>query len=125
MKRIATNVALMFFASSVSAQEFSQDALLGRWEFVAYAEVGSPYNRNSVGVVYEFRPDGTLIAELPSGNQEWAYRVDGETLYFDGPRGEQVWQVRSFEPETELMLIDQPNLALIKDINTLMFMERR
>jgi len=125
MKRILLGIAMIIFAKSASAQEFSQDALIGRWEFVSYAEIGSPDDRTNVGVVVEFHPDGRMITELSSGDREWTYKVEGETVYFIGGPKDQTWQVHAFEPVATLVLVDQPNIKLIQNINTLMYLERR
>ena len=125
MKRILLGIATIIFATSASAQEFSQEALIGRWEFMSYAEIGSPDDRTNVGVVVEFHADGRMVTELSSGDREWTYRVEDETVYFMGGPKDQTWQVHTFEPDATLVLIDQPDITLIQNINVLMFMERR
>ena len=125
MNRVLSGIAMIFLATSACAQEFSQDALIGRWEFVSYAEIASPDERTNVGVIVEFHADGRMITELRSGDREGTYRVEDETVFFIGGPKDQIWQVHEFEPNTALVLVDQPDITLILNVNTLMYLERQ
>jgi hypothetical protein len=98
------------------AQEFSAEALLGQWEFAAYAEANSPEERIPVGVLFEFRPGGVLVTKRSTGDVESRYSVDGETVTYADARGEQTWKVREFAPNASIV---------IENRGTLMYLERR
>lgn len=66
-----------------------------------------------------------MITELRSGDREWTYRVEDETVYFIGGPKDQTWKVHELEPDTALVLVDEPDIALILNVNTLMYLERR
>lgn len=107
---------LTVISMSVLAQEFSAQALLGKWEFTAYAERSSPDDRTPVGAVFEFRPNGVLITTMRDTQTESSYSVDGDTFRYQDANGEQVWTVREFEPDISIVLENR---------STLMFLERR
>lgn len=99
-----------------SAQDFSAAALIGEWEFTAYAESDTPDARVAVGVRFEFRPDGTLISKMPTGDVESRYSVDGNTILYSDANGEQTWILRAFEPGKSIVFENR---------GTLMYFERR
>jgi hypothetical protein len=115
-KRISMLCLLMWLGSAAWAQEFSAEALLGKWEFVAYAERDAPEERRPVGVIFEFRPDGVMISMMPDGAVESAYSVDGNTMRYGGQGGEQTWTVRTFVPDESIVM---------ENAGTLMYLERR
>jgi hypothetical protein len=98
------------------AQEFSAEALLGQWEFTAYAEASSPEERTPVGVLFEFRPGGVLLTKRPNGDVESSYSVDGDIVTYSDARGEQIWTIREFNPEVSIVIDNR---------GTLMYLERR
>jgi hypothetical protein len=114
-KRSALLLACL--ASSVAwAQEFSAEALLGQWEFTAYAEASSPEERTPVGAVFEFRPSGVLVTKRSSGDVESRYSVNDDIVTYSDARGEQTWRVRAFEPGASIVFENR---------GTLMYLERR
>lgn len=102
--------------TAASAQQFSADALIGLWEFTAYAEERDPGERTPVGVLFDFRPNGTLISKMSTGDVESHYSVDGMTIHYSDARGEQTWTVRAFEAGVSLVFENR---------GTLMYLERR
>lgn len=102
--------------SFASAQELSREALIGEWEFTAYAETSTPNDRVAVGVVFDFRPDGTLITKRSTGDVESRYSIEGATIRYSGQGGEQTWIVRAFEPGVSIVF---------ENGGTLMYLERR
>ncbi len=115
MKRIAV-LFVCFVGAAAWAQQFSAEALVGLWEFTAYAEESAPSERTPVGVLFEFRPNGTLISKMSTGDVESSYSVDGMTIHYSDARGEQTWTVRAFEPGVSLVFDNS---------GTLMYLERR
>jgi hypothetical protein len=108
---------LVCLASSLAlAQEFSADELLGQWEFTSYAEASSPEERTPVGVLFEFRRGGVVVAKRSTGDVESSYSVDGTTVTYSDARGSQTWIVREFEPGVSIVIANS---------GTLMYLERR
>ena len=113
-------VAFCLFAGAMSApstaqEPMSRQQLEGTWNFTATAEVETPEQLMPVGLIMEFRSDGTIISKMPNGDQESVYRLDGDTIRYRDANGEQTWEIRSFEPDTSFV---------VENRQTLMFFER-
>jgi hypothetical protein len=102
-------------ALSVAQEPMSQQELEGTWNFRATAELETPEQNTPVGLIMEFRPDGTIVSKMPKGDQEAVYRLDGGTIRYRDANGEQIWEIRSFEPDTSFV---------VENRGTLMFFER-
>ena len=109
-------LASILLAPPAWAQEFSVAALIGAWEFVAYAERSAPEQKTPVGIVFEFKEGGTMVTKTPNGDIESTYKVDGNTMTYAGDGGEQTWEVSSFEPDESLVM---------QNDSVLMYLERR
>ena len=112
------SVALLacFVSTFAWPQEFSAQALLGRWEFTAYAEASSPQERTPVGVLFEFRTGGVLVTKTSTGDVEAKYTVNGNTVTYSDARGEQPWRILEFKPDVSIVIDNR---------GTLMYLERR
>ena len=113
-------VAFCLVAGAMSAlttaqESMSRQQLEGAWNFRATAEVETPEELMPVGLIMEFRSDGTIISKMPNGDQESVYRLDGDTIHYRDVNGEQTWEIRSFEPDTSFV---------VENRRTLMFFER-
>ena len=117
MLRISAGIlAAVLLATTLWAQTITQEQLIGRWIFEAYAEIDSPEERRPVGAVFEFNPDGTFKSRRSTGEEaEVTYTVDGNTIIYSDARGEQIWTIQSFESGESLIVDNQ---------ETLMFLER-
>lgn len=107
MKNI--NLSMVFllalFSSMGWAAELNSENLVGKWEFVNWAEAASPKETHAVNVVMDFRPDGQVHTEMPKGTVIESYKIDGDTIVYQGKRGEQKWALVSFTP-AESMVVD-------------------
>ena len=102
-------VSFCLLVVSVSALDaaqarMSRQQLEGAWTFRATAETDTPEREMPVGLIMEFRSDGTVISKMPNGDQEAVYRLDGETIRYRDANGEQNWEIRSFKPDTSFVV---------------------
>lgn len=116
LTRLACTLGIIALATGAFAQGLSQEQLTGRWEFTAFADVDAPDDRTPVGVIMDFQPDGAVITQMSTGDQEATYRLDGDTILYSSADGDQQWHIRSFEPDDRLV---------VEHDRSLMFFERR
>ena len=89
-------------ATSGFGQELTINDLVGEWTFVSWMERDDETSKRTVNIQMEFRSDGTVINHLKKGDTLAHWTVDGSVITYTDERGEQIWQVLSFEPGQSL-----------------------
>ncbi len=84
VKRLATfflmlTTILLSFPACESEPENVEEHLIGRWEIVNATRDGRPAETLS-DLYYEFNADGSMLTNLPVGEAESTYEIDGSTL---------------------------------------------
>jgi hypothetical protein len=113
--RLFLLTALFLLSTSAGAQSLAPQDLEGAWDYTHYADADTPDQKRPVGAKMEFRPDGTLVMTLSTGRADATWAVEGNTIVYNDTNGEQVWQVRSYEPGKSLV---------VEHRRALMFFER-
>lgn len=122
MFRMPALFVLLVLAATAGAQDdrpvklSTPEQLIGEWIYVARADRDSPDDRIPVGFILEFRADGTTVTKTTTHELNGTYVLDGKTIIYSGPDGEETWTVRSFEPGKFLV---------VESSGTLSFLERR
>ncbi len=118
MKKINITIVLfsILFSMSSWAADLTVKELTGEWEFVYWADSDDLDNRHKVGIVMDFRPDGTVISRKPDGNITEHYKLKGNTIIYTGKRGDQTWKLVSFAPGKSLV---------VNNMGAIMSFERR
>lgn len=98
-------VLLALFSCTSWAAELNSENLVGKWEFVNWAEAQTPKETHAVNVVMDFRADGQVLTEMPNGTVIEAYKIQDDMILYHGKRGEQKWALVSFTPK-ESMVVD-------------------
>lgn len=110
-------IVLFFLLLSISAwaANLTVKELTGAWEFMYWAQADDLDNKHEVGIVMDFRPDGTVISRKSSGDVSEHYKVEGNTIIYTGKRGDQLWKVISFSPGKSF---------LVNNLGTIMSFEK-
>ena len=87
-----------------TAESIKLEDLTGSWNYVSYAEVETPDKKMPVGAKFEFRADGTLAMTVSTETVNATYSLDGDTIEYSGPDGQQTWNIKSHEPGETLVL---------------------
>jgi len=86
------------------ASDLSVDELVGKWEFLHWADSGNLDNTHDVGLVMEFMADGTVTTYMPNKSVTERYQLSGSTIIYSDKRGDQEWKVVSFVPGNTLVV---------------------
>ena len=103
--KVVTVLITVLLSACVWASELSMDTLSGEWEFLHWAEKETPEQTHKVGIVMDFKSDGTVLSEVGDKSVAEAFRIEGDTIIYTGKRGDQNWKLVSFVPG-ESMVVD-------------------
>ncbi len=98
-------VLLALFSSVSWATELNNENLVGKWEFVNWAEAETPEDTHAANVVMDFHADGQVFTETPKGEVIESYKIEDDMIVYHGKRGDQKWKLISFTPG-ESMVVD-------------------
>lgn len=102
--RLTLAAVSLFVSFPATAESITLEDLTGSWNYVSYAEVETPDKTMPVGAKFEFHADGTLAMTMSTETVTATYSLDGDTIEYFGPDGQQTWNIKSHEPGETLIL---------------------
>lgn len=117
MKKTRFMILLSILIPMLSlAEGFSEKALVGKWEFMHYAEVNTPQKTNKIGYLMDFKANGEVVTLKSSGNITEHYEVKNNMILYKGKYGEQKWKIVVFNVQKGFV---------VNQMGTLMTFEKR
>lgn len=120
MRKTVCFIIMLMWCAPLWAAEITQEQLVGEWEFTHWAEKANKEQKEIVGVVMDFRSDGTVISKLsgPTGYQRGTYEVNGDTIVYSDNSGEQIWKVETFKPDKKLVVIHKDAIMFFEKVES-------
>ncbi len=116
-KLIFSQLILFLFVSFAWSGSVTKDNLVGKWEFTHWMEEGDENSKRSINMIMEFKDNGEVISSKGGSSAKANYKVnDASTIIYFDQRGQQIWEVVSFEPNKTLK---------VNHKGAVMFFERR
>lgn len=101
-KIIISQVILFLFVSIAWSASVTNENLVGKWEFIYWMEEGDENSKRPINMIMEFKGNGEVISSKKSSSAKAHYEISGDNIIYIDQRGQQIWEVISFEPNKNL-----------------------
>lgn len=103
-KLIFFQIILFLFVSLAWSASVTNEQLVGKWEFMHWMEEGDESSKRSINMIMEFKSNGEVISSKKGSSAKANYKVADENIIYIDQRGNQIWEVLSFEPGKTLKI---------------------